>query len=211
MGNYCSRGGNDKGFSISKKQVSVSVVEQIYMLASGLLLVAGLLFFTRLDQLTSSLDATKLVTVTVLLLFLGLGIFLFFRWTIRKFGISGKPHLHSRLFFLSSGYMLLWCLSALPLLILLHTQYHLSPFEIIEASSAFIVATICGWLAIFSPSGLGVREFVFSFFSPNSMSWQQALFWITLHRVLWTGFDLFYGTLTLALITFRKRSANATN
>lgn len=194
------------GVKISRKQISVSFIEQAFTLGCGVLLVIVLFISTNFKLVEyfwlPSLGIALLLIATVAIAW---------RWTSRKFNLTNVTNINWKIFFFTIAYMSMWLISAVPLIVLMTAKSQMTALEIIIASSAFISAMISGWLAVFTPGGLGIREAVFSYISPNSLTWQQGLFWITLHRGLYALFDLVYGTLTLALITFRHKSADVTH
>lgn len=194
------------GVKISRKQVSVSIIEQAFTLGCGVLLVS-ILFTSTNFKLVKEYWLPALGISLLLIVFIAIA----WRWTSRNFNLTNVANINWNIFWFTIGYMSMWLISAAPLIILMTAKSQMSVLEIINASSAFISAMISGWLAVFTPGGLGIREAVFSYISPNSLTWQQGLFWITLHRGLYALFDLAYGSLTLALIALRHKSADVTN
>ena len=194
------------GVKISRKQVSVSIIEQAFTLGCGVLLVS-ILFTSTNFKLVKEYWLPALGISLLLIVFIAIA----WRWTSRNFNLTNVANINWKIFWFTIGYMSMWLISAAPLIILMTAKSQMSVLEIINASSAFISAMISGWLAVFTPGGLGIREAVFSYISPNSLTWQQGLFWITLHRGLYALFDLAYGSLTLALIALRHKSADVTN
>ena len=95
----------------------------------------------------------------------------------------------------------------MPILILMANTLDLSQSQALHVSATFLASMIAGWLAFFAPGGVGVRESVFVFFAPDFLTWQEGLYWIAMHRGLYTLFDIVYGILTLSLISLRTRAA----
>ena len=194
------------GVKISRKQISVSVIEQAFTLGCGILLVIVLFTSTNFKLVKDFWLPISGIALLVIAL-----VAIAWRWTNRNFNLANIANINWKILSFTIAYMSMWLISAVPLIILMTAKSQMSVVEIIIASTAFISAMISGWLAVFTPGGLGIREAVFSYISPNSLTWQQGLFWITLHRGLYALFDLAYGTLTLAFITFRHRSADVTH
>ena len=197
---------NSNGVKITRRQVSVSIMEQAFTLSCGLLLVAVLLALTHVELFTSFWAHISGIALLIAIITT-----LAWRWTRRKFNLYKIAHIHWKVLALTFGYISMWLVSAIPLIILMTSKTQMNVSEVLITSSAFISAMITGWLAVFTPGGLGIREAVFSYISPNGLEWQQGLFWITLHRGLYALFDFAYGSLTLALIALRHRSSNVIN
>lgn len=201
---------NQDGVSLKKHRVVISAAEQGYSLFVGLLLV-GFLVLSNYAQLSTS---NMFLLAVVMLVLCALGLKALFMTisvisSIPRFGINqtlspvGPVLLRS--IALAIGYICLWVLTAVPLLILILNNQSLQLQQLVSITAAFLAAMIAGWLAIFAPGGIGIRETAFVYLAPEFFTWQDGLFWITLHRTLFTLFDLAYGAATLLIIAYRTK------
>ena len=188
---------------LDKNKAAISVMEQIFSLCLGVILVALLLSFRHyLDHLpvfVFCFFCTAGISVSVL------PIASWCTSRIKQLSIQLLLPPAAERFFLGLGYALLWTLSAVPILILMQASISLETGELLSIAAAFLASMIVGWLAIFAPGGIGVRESIFVLLAPDFLSWQEALYWIALHRGLFTLFDAVYGSICLGMLAVRNR------
>ena len=201
---------DENGIALKKNRVVISAAEQVYSLIVALLMI-GFLALSSYAGYTSGITFS-LAIATIVSCVLSLKVLLMAVSIVTsrsKFGITqtlnpiGSNLLRS--IELAIGYICLWVLTAIPLLILISNSQPLLLEQLISITTAFISAMIAGWLALFAPSGIGVRETAFVYLAPELFTWQDGLFWITLHRTLFTLFDLAYGATTLIIIAYRTK------
>ena len=205
---------NHDGIALKKHRVVISAAEQAYSLLVGLLLVVFLVL-SSYAQLSTGITLI-LAVATLMLCALGLKV-LFMAISVissmPRFGmeqtLSPDGPVLLRSLALAFGYVLLWVLTAIPLLILILNSQSLQLQQLVSITAAFLGAMIAGWLAIFAPGGIGIRETAFVYLAPGFFTWQDGLFWITLHRTLFTLFDLVYGAVTLSIVAYRTKMAVA--
>lgn len=193
--------------SFDKKTVIVSVLEQVFLLAVGMLLFAIFYLFST-DQVPRS--SLAVLASFVMIVFIST-----ISWLLNRVARLRQHFRHSMqstvvfVVMQAAGYILLWCLTAVPVLVLVSQQIALTLPETFALAGAFIGAMIAGWLAVFAPGGVGVRESVFVVLAPAFLTWQEGLYWITVHRALVTIFDLLFGLLALCFTIYRVRAQRA--
>ncbi len=194
--------------AVDKKSVLVSLLEQVFVLAVG-----GLLFAALLVMSSRQYDVLLTICFSILMLVIFVFIFSFLINHLVLNDHSRPPNFLNSLLFTglqTIGYIILWCLTALPVVILIYDEMSLTSLELLSLAGAFIGAMIAGWLALFAPGGVGVREGVFVVLAPSFLSWQEGLYWITVHRALLTVFDLIFGLLAMVIAGHRIRSKRVT-
>lgn len=199
-----ARGAISKGsVSVSKSSVAVSSLEQAIVFFTGTVLTVALLIYEQSPfvAICVVLGSMLLVAYTPAVLH-ALGI----RWPILRKAPRLSPLEAGKMFL---GYVGLWALTSLPILIILDSQYQLHINQVMDIITAFTSAMLAGWIAFFAPGGIGIREAAFAAASPEWLTWQDCLFWIALHRSLYTFFDIVYGGLCLAIISVDIRRARA--
>lgn len=189
------------GISMSKSSIAVSSFEQAYILVLGVFLAASLMLFQGISLLSAWILLPVLMAIicapTLLRKYKD-------RWPaltlIPKFS-AGKATL------LVIGYLILWILTSMPVLTLLASQHDLTIAQVIDVVTAFTGAMLAGWIALFAPGGVGIREAAFATAAPEWLSWQQGLFWIATHRFLYTFFDIVFGGISLFILARDIRGA----
>lgn len=197
-----ARGGVKDGRIVaSRSSVSVSALEQIFVLLLGMLLTILLILFQ-----SSATMAAWIILSVITAIALAIPII---RWATRKLSISADipPISIQKGIAMSTGYLFLWALTSAPIMILISSELALDLEQVISIISAFTGAMLAGWIAVFSPGGVGIREAVFAAVAPTGLNWQQALYWISLHRALYTLFDLFFGGSCLLILARGIRGA----
>ena len=198
------RGSTDQQkIKLSRNNAAISVLEQVFSLCIGVFLVVLLVL---------SQQYVELSTVFILCFFLTAGLSLpvipitsWFLDRIKRFSMMLIiPPLSTR-FLLGLGYALLWVISAVPILVLMRATMPLGIAEVLSITAAFLASMIIGWVAIFAPGGIGVRESVFILLAPDFLTWQEALYWIALHRGLFVLFDAAYGSVCLVMISLQRK------
>ncbi|ASJ75867.1 hypothetical protein [Granulosicoccus antarcticus] len=201
------RGSFDQNqLKLDKGRILVSGLEQAFSLVMGILIVSALALSTRwtFGWIFGSICVISAYFLALLLL------------PFLKFILSRIKRIQTDLtmpsvgcrMLLGIGYTLLWLISAAPIVILMQSSLTLSTTELISIAAAFLGSMIAGWLALFAPGGIGVRESVFVILAPDFLSWDEGLYWIALHRGLFTLFDAFFGLLVLSLIAARARTVS---
>ncbi|WP_416397757.1 hypothetical protein [Allohahella sp. A8] len=194
--------GADK-ITITRTNVLVSTAEQIYCLGVGVL-VGTALALISLPDIGGALASIVVISVLALcVLMQRLGV-----WILdisNKFRLPATFISMTNRLILANGYIGLWLLTSLPLIILIGSSHTLNLSEAAALMAAFTCAMIAGWIAVFAPGGIGIREASFVLLAPAWLTWQEAVFWITLHRMLFTLFDLCFGVITVGIATFRYR------
>ncbi len=198
------RGSFDQNrMALDKGRILVSGLEQAFSLIMGLLLIGALALSTIWGFGWRSGLASIACAVVLILLLPALKIALGYLKRIPTDLAMPSP---GRRLLLGAGYGMLWMLSAAPIVILMQSSLTLSASALVSIAAAFLASMIAGWLALFAPGGIGVRESVFVVLAPDFLGWDEGLYWIALHRGLFTLFDVLYGLLVLGLIAVRARS-----
>lgn len=197
----------EDGVKVETRRVLVSVSEQLTLAVTGILLFLVLIAASRWSM---SVAAT-VSTGTSALVAAGIALALVRRRFDRAGtgGVSTRSSLGGCLL-LTGGYGVLWLVSTLPIVVLVHQSGHIGLGSMSALMTAFLGAMLAGWLALFAPGGIGVRESVFVLLAPPFLSWEEGLFWITAHRGLSLIFDLVYGLICLAFVAQRSRPAVTT-
>ena len=189
----------DGSVVVSKASIATSASEQIYSLSSGLILVVAFL--------TCQLYPFYGALITVLLL-----IFVSYLPLLMKLLFKSTPFVlylpcitPLKAFSLSLAYIVLWLVSSMPILTLIATEHQLKLSQILDVVVAFTGSIIAGWVAIFSPGGIGIREAAFAATAPEWLDWKEGLFWIMLHRTLCIFFDLVFGSVSIGYLVFELR------
>ena len=190
---------------LDKNKAAISILEQIFSLCLGMIYVLLLILFQHYLDLSKFFVFCFLLAAVISLPVLpivssGLD-------RVERLSIRLTPPITSIRFLLGLGYALLWTLSSIPILILMQATIPLGLSETLSISAAFLASMIIGWVALFAPGGIGVRESIFVLLAPNFLSWQEALYWIALHRGLYTLFDAIYGAICLGLLASRSKLA----
>lgn len=180
---------------IDRSRLLLSLVEQGYSLGAGISIAIGLYLAVRLPT------SPPLAAASLVLLPLAFAALTALSGRL-SFGPMRRPPPFARVgvaahIELALGYGLLWLSATVPFLLLLQGRTGLPAAELVEIAAAFVVSVIAGWLALFAPAGIGVRETAFALLSPAGLSWQESAYWIALHRVLLTATDVGIGTLSL--------------
>ena len=181
--------------SLDRRQVGLSIIEQGFSLGAGTALAIGLVSHGWISEELDHVAAATAVTVAVTI---GLAYAAVLALDIlsrrfRQLPETRDSHGDSRLC-TAIGYSSLWLLSATPFLVLVG-HGNSPPFaETVQVTASFVSAVVVGWIAIFAPAGIGVREAVFAWSAPASMSWTEAAYWIAIHRALMTASDLVFGS-----------------
>ena len=190
----------DGTFVLSKASVATSASEQVYFLSSGLIVVVAFLSYEYL-----SFNVVWIVFLLLMLLsHLPVLIKSLFRHTRIVLYLPCITPLKA--FSLSVGYIVLWLVSSMPILTLIGTVHNLEFSQTLEIIAAFNSSIIAGWVAIFAPGGIGVREAAFAMTAPDWLDWKEGLFWIMMHRTLCIFFDIVFGGVSIACLFFGLRS-----
>ena len=132
-------------------------------------------------------------------------------WLIDRYAGLQRHSLSWFLIYLIPLQIANWFINGLSFWILLPSNEH--PLSLIWVSiSAFCISYVFGFIAIWAPSGIGVREVVLSYLMGIYISPQAAIIYGTLNRIIWVFTDmmlglfceLFYGTGKLASIVKMK-------
>jgi|GEM_PF-4676977 len=190
------------GISIKKNRVIASAAEQGYALFVGFILV-GYFVLSNFMQLSAVMSLVLLIATLMICAFV-LMISLKFLSKLFPNMAVGRVRVTTSLG-LALGYIALWLLTSIPMLILILNSQSLALQQLVSVTVAFLGAMIAGWLAVFAPGGIGIRESAFVYLAPEFFTWQTGLFWITLHRALYTLFDFIYGATTLLIIAVRSK------
>lgn len=103
-------------------------------------------------------------------------------------------------------YFVIHALSSLPIYFLIRaTGYDLSIVELLYVSGAFIFAGAVGTLAIFAPSGIGVREGIILLFLSNVLPPEISIVIVVLLRLWSVILDVTYWALSRLIITLQRR------
>lgn len=191
----------DDEFRPTIKSTSISVVEQVVSLLIGAM--TGFYLYLVSSFRMGFPAAALLVASYVLLCALMLRLVV---WGVsvipllkQRVAISGSIS-HRKAAILGVGYGFTWIFTGLSLFPLLATELDVSIRLTIV--SVFIVSMIAGWLAIFSPAGLGIREAVFTAMAGSLMGWPQALAVISIHRIICCMVDVLYGAACMLYVYF---------
>lgn len=174
---------------VDRGMLKVSIIEQVSVLSVGSLLCVFFLLNAKWIHSTFTILVVALCCSSWLTLYVILKL-------TQRYMVLPNPCSSSVVFFSlkqSVGYLLLWVLSSVPILVLVSSSHELLFLEAVQVVLAFTIAMISGWVAFFAPGGLGVRESSFVLLAPEFMGWQEAASWVVLHRILITLFDMAYG------------------
>jgi len=188
-----------ENIKVDPKRVKTSFGEQICVFLVGVMAAIHLKYILNAHQAMKVLLFISLISSSFLCVFLLMGL-------LRKVnGCANKKTVENLVFSLkqSLGYLVLWGLSSVPILLLVVDYYDLSVFQMLRVLLAFTLALLSGWLAFFTPNGVGVREASFVAVAPDFMQWHDAAAWVILHRILVTLFDISYG-LFVSILIVRK-------
>ena len=105
--------------------------------------------------------------------------------------ISAQIFLHS----------MIWLLFAYSFTLLLP---NLDSFGFLLSMSAFCLSWVLGYLIIFAPGGLGVREAAIVAFLAPIMPPEQAIVYALVHRLLWVLIELLYGLIAWAFFDLKS-------
>jgi len=200
----------DNKFKVTKHSFSVSLLEQLYLLLVGIFVVGSL--WVGLDYLQGTLGAIAVIVLAVAfsILLAVAGLQVFIRVIRRRVGeIDSDFITHKRQHIsLAAGYVFMWFVSMLPFVVLITSTYGWSLLELIQLSSVYLTSILLGWVAVFAPGGVGVRELSFVHMSGDIISPAAAMLWIALHRALHITFDLFYAVASFAYVLIRRNRLN---
>lgn len=79
------------------------------------------------------------------------------------------------------------------------------------AISAFSIAWALGYLAVFAPGGLGVREAVLVMLLTSTISAETAVVYASVHRLLWAGLELALGAVANVSVAQPERETHEYN
>lgn len=99
--------------------------------------------------------------------------------------------------------VLIWVLSGLSFWVLIGDNQVSAPLAV----SSFSMAWALGYLAVFAPGGIGVREAVLVVLLTGTISSDAAVVYASVHRLLWAGLELALGA--LANISFPRPEREA--
>jgi hypothetical protein len=192
--------------AISAHSASLSILEQLVSLIigciTGLCLFGAALIFNEPRQLATFALGYLILAALSLKIFLRLVHRVPF--IAKKLDKRLTTISYATACWLSLGYGLAWTLTAFSLVPLVETA--LAPGETILLLSVFLISIVAGWLAIFAPAGIGVREAVFTALAAPIVPWQQALLWISLHRLICCALDIGFGAVCLFFSSLRLRN-----
>ena len=194
------------GSSLTKIEPGIlflSFVEIAYSLIVGLVVAACFFLIYYFEANVFYATITIVIAISIL-------IFLFrIVWKIiLKFGnkyVDGKEVSLVDHLVVTSAYFLLWILTTIPFYLVLTFTNAEFVSHYLEITVSFIMSIIVGWLAIFAPAGIGVREAVFTVMSQGILKWQDAFTFITVHRILLTSFDVIYGFIGILTLAIRSK------
>lgn len=120
---------------------------------------------------------------------------------LKKKALDDKHLIKSRdLFRIAPMYFLIHTLSGLPIYFMVRaTGYSLNLIDLMYVVGAFTFAGAVGTLAIFAPSGLGVREGVTLLFLANVLPPEVSVVIVIMLRIWSVALDLIYWALSLAI------------
>ncbi len=191
--------------AVSASSAALSILEQLVSLIvgciTGLCLFGAALIFNEPKQL--AIFALGYLVLAALCLKIFLRLVHRVPFIAKKLDKRLTTIPYSTACWLGLGYGLTWALTAFSLAPLVETV--LAPGETLLLLSVFLISIVAGWLAIFAPAGIGVREAVFTALAAPVVPWQQALLWISLHRLICCGLDIFFGAICLFFSSLRLR------
>ena len=187
---------------IEPRRIYLSFFEIAYSLSVGSAVAVCffLIYFFKFNLIYAVITIAITISVVILLVRL---VWKFMQVLGNKFVAKNDIALVDHSVFILS-YFLLWILTTIPFYLLLISTDPLSTNHFFEVAVSFIVSIIAGFLVIFAPAGIGVREVVFSFMSQDSLGWQGAFTVIALHRILLISFDVIYGFICMVTLVVRS-------
>lgn len=146
------------------------------------------------------------VLALILALFVMVAVRQFNFININKFSLAGpqkKSTSYLNIFFL---YLLLWSISGVAHWCLANALSSYSVETLPKLIVAVSAAWALGFVSIFAPAGLGVREAVLYFFVNHWMNQADAVLFVTLSRLLMFGVEVF---LTVGLLLYSRLTRRA--
>lgn len=192
-------------FGLNKKEIlTVSFIEQVLLLHSGAVLGGCTFIFTRFRSYSPALMLVVLLTVPLFPFILNLLLSTKInRVLTSKISFSHFEILNYLSIFIR--YSLLWVSAGLVFSSIYYFLF--GPFDsrlLILLLGACAVGIISGFLAFFSPGGVGVREASIVAFLSTSIPFEKALLLVLVYR-LWTTFtDIAGGVASFYLSSITK-------
>lgn len=197
---FMGRGYEYKKEGIKNDRILVALlVENVFLVlgATGVALV-----FLNIAQTSSILQASLLVYGLVLVIFIFL---LRFDWLqkifMKVFSFEKKyiVSIHKRIKLLGI-YLIIWVLMGLSYyFLILSFGFHNIPFHI--ALGSFSVGWVAGFLAVFVPGGIGIREFFLIYYMLPFITEQNAFAISAFSRLSWVFVEVF---LVVSLIFYKR-------
>lgn len=191
-----------------KKLIATSVLyENVLMVFASLILSVPLLFVAA-SKLTDSTIVWALVAIVPMLVVCNQRVFYTLLNTVLK-AAKRKPLLRDELltsrqiFTNTLYYMIPRVLNGIGFVVIASAMFTVTPDMYVPMASIFIFASIIGMLALFVPSGLGVREGIIVLLVSVYIPTEQALILALVARFFTTVADL--GVLALYLLLNKGR------
>ena len=200
------------GLGISKTILGItSVVDTILQLLTALLLGVVFLFISGASSnFSTTYNVFFLVSSIVGLIAISPPVFN--RLLQTGYKLLKKKKLEERyllkapaLLRIAPMYFVIHSLSSLPIYFLIRSAgYELSPIDLMYVSGAFIFAGAVGTLAIFAPSGIGVREGIILLFLSNVLPAEVSVVIVVLLRLWSVVLDLTYWAMSYIIVKYRR-------
>lgn len=191
-----------------KKLIATSVLyENVLMVFASLILSVPLLFVAA-SKLTDSTIVWALVMIVPMFVVCNQRVFYTLLNVVLK-AAKRKPLLRDELltsrqiFENTLYYMIPRILNGIGFIVIASAMFTVTPDMYVPMASIFIFASIIGMLALFVPSGLGVREGIIVLFASAYMPTEQAVVLALVARFFTTVADL--GVLALYLLLNKGR------
>ena len=186
----------------SKAAIQASFYEQLALLHSGLAIAALTFVYDRYPPF--------LLTLTLLIIFFSTlsiqYITRFFQWSLQKMfaKLSFLQYIHEqedtgRYIIIFLMLTLIWILASWTLFFCVFSLTDVKNFSFTDALSITIFSYLGGFIAIFSPGGLGIREGIMTAFLTPVTGLSIAISISALHRIITLFFDILLGGLSMRI------------
>lgn len=193
----------EQGLRVDKGGAIISLTEQVIVLVIGCLAGSCLLILGGYES--SALVKWLYVFMALVISMIVPRLMVAMIAMLPRFHADGarlKERLSMRISLqLGLGYSLMWLLTGASFAFLAYQHTGADPF-LLFLVGLFLVSSLVGWLAVFVPAGLGVREAAFAALAAPYVPWQEALAWVLMHRLLLSIGDLIFGVSVLAIMMF---------
>lgn len=199
-----------EGIPDSKSGISI-LLEQAYpVISAGLVFVISLLFWPHTGQMTKIFPMLFLLPV----FFIFLHPKPFIKIVNPLLALAGRGPVNVSLSFrnmlsLACYYFISWIITGIAFYFFINTFYAIDPDYIPVLSGIFAISFTAGYLAFFTPAGLGVREGLLSFLLSQFLPVSIAIGASLLSRLWFIGIEILILMVLLAHPKTRKMARKA--